>query len=279
MWLIFQPAAAGPAGLMCVSAIIMTLACASVWWRERAAHLAMLVAAALAWLGGNLVWTLGGGMAAATPLWAAFLILTIAGERLELSRLMPTPRRARWILSAIVLLLFAGAWQALVAEAGLRIYAAALGLLALWLLRYDIARRTVRMTGVTRYMAVCLLSGYVWLLVAALLGLAGAFGVTSSWRDAALHALLLGFVMAMVFGHAPVVVPALTRLRFVWSPSFYGVLALLHASLLLRVGAGLAGNFVLRQWGALGNTLSLLGALILIIGAVRRRALRPPVQG
>ena len=42
---------------------------------------------------------------------------------------------------------------------GLQILGVSMVALALWLLRYDIARRTVRETGLTRYVAVCLLSG------------------------------------------------------------------------------------------------------------------------
>ncbi len=39
----------------------------------------------------------------------------------------------------------------------------ALLLIALWLLRFDIARKTVRRTGLTRFIALNLLIGYVWL--------------------------------------------------------------------------------------------------------------------
>ncbi len=41
-------------------------------------------------------------------------------------------------------------------------------------LQYDIARRNIGTQGLTRFIAACLLSGYVWLAVAGLLGLAGA---------------------------------------------------------------------------------------------------------
>lgn len=263
--LIASPTSAlGPA-LLSLAALGMTLACASIWWRQRVAHLATLAAAALAWLLGNLLWWASGSLVAAVPAWAAFLILTIAGERLELSRFVPTPVRARQVFAGIVLLLLLTAlpagWHADV----LRVYALALLLLAGWLLRYDIARRTVRVRGLTRYMALCLLSGYVWLGVAAVLGMAGAFTVGSLLRDAALHALLLGFVFAMVFGHAPVIVPALTRLRMRWHAGFYLPLVLLHASLLLRVASTWADAFSWRQWGALGNALVLLLFVVLVL--------------
>ncbi|MFA9441808.1 hypothetical protein ACDA63_19435 [Uliginosibacterium sp. sgz301328] len=261
--------------LMTAGSLAMTLACASVWRRERAAHLATLCAGALAWLAGNGVWWATGSVAAATPLWAAFLILTIAGERLELSRLVPTSPAARRTFFGIVVLLASTGLAAAVSALGLRAFAATLALLAIWLLRHDIARRTVRTPGLTRFMAVCLLSGYAWLLVAAALGVAGAFDNGAVLRDAALHSLLLGFVFSMVFGHAPVIVPALTRLRFAWRPVFYLPLALLHATLIVRVGAGLGGDYGWRHWGGVGNTIALIVFALLVATAVRRPQRRP----
>ncbi|MFT4172759.1 MAG: hypothetical protein QM639_09390 [Rhodocyclaceae bacterium] len=244
--------------LMSFAAAVMAAACGTVWWRERAAHLATLAAGALAWLAGSLVWAHSGIVATATPLWAAFLILTIAGERLELSRLMPTPRGARRVFALIAALLCVAALMAVVTPWGLRLFALALSALAVWLWRYDIARRTVRGSGLTRYMAVCLLSGYAWLMVAGMLGVAGAFAPGAPLRDAALHALLLGFVFSMVFGHAPVIVPALTRCRFAWHTGLYLPLLLLHLTLGVRVWAGLAGQFAWRTWSGAANTLALI---------------------
>lgn len=100
--------------------------------------------------------------------------------------------------------------------------------IAAWLGRYDLATRTVRAKGITRYIAVCLLSGYVWLAVG------GALLALGLARDAALHAILLGFVFSMVFGHAPVIFPAVLRVALPYRPLFYLPLAVLHAGVLLR---------------------------------------------
>ncbi|HEX5127856.1 MAG TPA: hypothetical protein VFW00_14010, partial [Rhodocyclaceae bacterium] len=192
--------------LMSVAALFMLFACTSVWLRQRAVHHAVLGIAALAWLLGDLVWAWQGSVSPAVLFWAAFLTLTIAGERLELSRFVPTSKNAKGIICIIVTVMMDGAIYSLFnATAGSRTFALALLALALWLLRYDIARRTIRMHGLTRYMAICLLSGYAWTAVAALLGLTGAFATGHPLHDAALHALLLGFVFSMVFAHAPVI--------------------------------------------------------------------------
>lgn len=254
----------GPVMLV-LAAAAMTAACASVWRRQPAAHHATLLAGALSWLVGNLVWLLGASLVAAVPLWAAFLILTIAGERLELSRFVPTPPHARRLFAAIVALLMAAALVAAFHDAALEIYALALLMLAAWLLRYDIARRTIHSHGLTRYMAACLLSGYLWLALAAVLGLSGGMAAGSPLRDASLHALLLGFVFAMVFGHAPVIVPALTRLRMRWHGGFYVPLVLLHMGLLVRVASLWSGDFSWRQWGALGNAFVLVMFVAMVL--------------
>ena len=68
--------------------------------------------------------------------------------------------------------------------------------------------------------------------------------------DAALHAIFVGFVFSMVFGHAPVILPAVLRVRFPYHPVLYLPLALLHASLAVRV-------FVSTAAGAWGNAAAI----------------------
>jgi hypothetical protein len=150
-------------------------------------------------------------------------VLTIAGERLELARFMPPSPRARNVFLVIVgamLLAVLGSW---LSEEGLRFLGATLAALAVWLLRQDVARRTVLQSGLTRFIAVCLLSGYVWLLLG---------GVLLAWQpasgfvmDAVLHAVFVGFVLAMVFGHAPIIFPAVVRVALPYHAAFYLPLA------------------------------------------------------
>lgn len=274
--LLVWPGELWAAMLLVLAALCMSAACVDVWRRQREAHLATLAVAAIAWLLGNLLWWGSGSLIAAVPAWSAFLILTIAGERLELSRFVPTPRASRVVFGVITILLLLSGVAAGIYPEALRVYALALLLLAGWLLRYDIARRTVRGKGLTRYMAVCLLSGYLWLGGAAALGLAGGLAAGSLLRDAALHALLLGFVFAMVFGHAPVIVPALTRLRLRWHAGFYLPLVLLHGSLALRVLSAWNGEFAWRQWGGIGNSLVLLLFVAMVLESLQVG--RPPKE-
>jgi hypothetical protein len=109
---------------------------------------------------------------------------------------------------------------------------------------FDLARVTIRQDRLPRYVAACLLAGYFWL------GLAGALIALATGYDAALHAFFVGFVFSMVFGHAPVILPAVLRTRFPYHPVLYLPLALLHASLAVRV-------LVSTPLGAWGNAAAI----------------------
>ncbi|MDE2600468.1 MAG: hypothetical protein KGL40_12680 [Rhodocyclaceae bacterium] len=237
--------------------------------QQKVLHLFALAVASAMWLYGNLLWLNQGFVAPAVTAWQSFLILTIAGERLELSRFLNTPVRARRLFALLMGVQVVGVvgndiWPLL--------FPLALLGLAAWLLRYDIVRRTLRQSGLPRFIAVCIGSGYLWLIAGALLQLCGQLGLTAPARDAVLHALLIGFVFAMVFGHAPIVLPAVTKLKLPYHPVLYAPLALLHLSLALRFAAGLLDNFPLRLWAALGNAAALgLFALSVAILLLRRK--------
>lgn len=229
--------------------------------RQVALHTGLLLLGALAWLAAQGLFSWCGAVSpAAIAGWAAFLVLTVAAERLEMTRLMRRRPGAQASLQAIVALLLIGGPATAVSPAvGGALFGTALGMLALWLLRFDIAWRTVRTQGLSRYMAVCLLCGHAWLLLAGV-----AWGLQAwGWpgRDVALHALGLGFLFGMVMGHAPVILPALTRLKVYYTPWFYAPLALLQASLLLRFLA--STPFA----GAVGNAAALALFAATLIGA------------
>lgn len=249
------------------AACVLSLASLALCQRQPVLHLATLALAALMWLLGNLFWWHQGTPAAVLP-WLAFLVLTIAGERLELSRFLPTPAAAHRVFAVLGVLLTIGALISMM------VFALALIALVAWLMRHDIVRRTLRQEGLPRYIAICLASGYAWLLISALLMLCGAFRPELPLRDASLHALLLGFVFSMVFGHAPIVLPAVARLRLPYHPVLYLPLVLLQLSLAVRLLAGMLGDFALRQQAALANA----GALILFALTVASLLLRASRQ-
>ena len=235
--------------LMAAAAALFVAGAMRIVWRQPSLEAATLLAGAAAWLAGNLLLVEG---SAAVPWWIAFFVLTIAGERLELSRYL---RRPPWVRKAFALL----AALLLVSPAVPPLLGAVLVLLAAWLLAFDLARVTIRQDRLLRYVAACLLAGYGWL------ALGGALMALGAAYDAALHAIFLGFVFSMVFGHAPVIVPAVLRVRFPYHPALYLPLALLHASLAVRV-------FVSVPLGAWGNAAAIALFIATALGLILARA-------
>ena len=245
------------AWLAVLAAVVFVAVNVLVVRRQREPHTVLLLVSAMAWLGGNTVHAADPFGAAAVPWWFSFLVLTIAAERLEMTRLMRRRPGAAEALYLVLALMLAGAAAALPSPmAGLLLFGVALVALAAWLLAFDIARKTVRARGLSRYMAVCLLLGYAWL------GLSGAAWVLLALghgtRDLALHALALGFVFSMMLGHAPVILPALARIKVHFNAFFYVPLALLHSSLVVRLFLAPAEPRAL----ALGSTWNALAMLL-----------------
>jgi hypothetical protein len=243
---------------------------------HRQAHLTWLAVGSALAVVGNALWWAGLPVHVGTPFALGFLIATILGERLELSRLVPRPALAPRLFTGlaglfVVALGLGLAWPA----AGAALAGLALVGLASWLARWDIARVTVRKPDLPGYVAVCLLSGYGWLAVGgAVWAGAGALRADGAWGDAALHALGLGFVMSMVFGHAPIILPAVTGLKVRFVRALYVGLTLLHLAVALRVSGALGGQLVVRQAGGWASALALLAfaaAMAWGVGAGRHR--------
>lgn len=244
----------GSAGLAATSAVLLR--------RQVALAHALLTLGAALWLGGNLRWLGGAAIPQVVSWWQGFLVVTIVAERLELSRLLSISRRqlAGFLLAVGVLL---GGLVVTVAslDAGSRLCGLGFLALALWLWRHDIARRTVRKSGLARFIAVALLAGYAWLGVGGVLAII-AGGVTAGPAyDAIVHAILVGFVIGMVFAHAPVIFPAILRVALAYSRSLYVPVALLQVALGLRLLGDLLALAALRQIGGLLNALVLLAFL------------------
>lgn len=271
-----------PAGplLMTLSSLGLVAVSCEIVRRQRALFTVTLGLGSLAWLAGNVLWLSNWQVHRLALLWAGFPVLTICGERLELSRLLSLSRRSRGAF-----LLAAGLFAAgLLASApspdrGVQWAGAGMVALALWLFRYDVARRTIKQRGLTRHVAACLLSGYVWLGVAGVIATAWGGVPLGPRYDALLHALFLGFVFSMIFGHAPIVLPAALGKSVPYRRGFYLHLGALHASLLLRIGGDLAEWPAASLWGGLLNAAAILLFLGNVGRAVRSRPQEGPASG
>jgi uncharacterized protein involved in response to NO len=117
-----------------------------------------------------------------------------------------------------------------------------------------------------------LFTGYFWLGIAGLL-LIGFGPVYAGFQyDAIIHAISVGFVFSMVFGHAPVILPALTGRQVTFTPMLYLPLIILHLSITVRVLSDLSLSFDGRLWASALNAVGVL----LFLATLVLRVIRQP---
>ncbi|MDY7087565.1 MAG: hypothetical protein SYR96_20925 [Actinomycetota bacterium] len=252
-WALLAPACSGLGGLVLVAtgptlagktlamaaSVVLLGIYRALWRRQPSAALLAQGCGAFGWYAATLLWLAGYAVAEIVPWMAVFVVATIAGERLELAYIALRDRNAEhWFLVALAAVLGGATAGTVWPAAGAHLFGAGVLAVTAWLAVFDVARRTVRAEGLPRYIAAGLLAGYGWLALAGLLW-AGAGPVLEGPRyDATLHALFLGFVMSMIFVHASVILPGVLRRPLPYHRALYVPLALLHASLLVRVVLG-----------------------------------------
>ncbi|MDT0393986.1 MULTISPECIES: hypothetical protein [Streptomyces] len=294
-WPYLAPGALGAGGLLLLSpldpavprlllvagtAVLVALYLA-FWRRQPSAALVAQAAGAVSGLGAALLWLGGLDVPRLLPWLAAFLVLTIAGERLELARVALLAPRAEPAFLACVGAVATGVVATLMWPAtGTLLLGAALLALVAWLVVHDVARRLLRSTGLPRFSAACLLAGYAWLGLAGALWLLGGPVAGGSRYDAVVHAVFLGFVMSMIMAHAPVILPAVLRRPLPYHPGLALAAWLLHGSLALRVIVGDLRE--IRGAWQLGGVLNITAVLLFVltaatasVAATRRRTPDP----
>lgn len=293
-WALLAPACAGLGGLGLVltgpslpaKALLMAGSVAllgiyrALWRRQQSAALVAQATGAFAWYAATLLWLAGYRVAETVPWLAVFVVATIAGERLELARIAPVDRHTeRWFLAAVASLLAGATAATLWPAPGGHLFGAGVLAVVAWLVRFDIARRTIGGAGLPRYVAVGLLAGYAWLVLAGLLWTGMPTTVDGARYDAVVHAVFLGFVMSMIFVHAPVILPAVLRRPLPYHGVLYAPLVALHASLLVRVGLGDAlGLEPVWRWAGVANVAAVLGfaaCAVALSSTARGAAARP----
>lgn len=100
-----------------------------------------------------------------------------------------------------------------------------------------------------------MLAGYFWLGLTGLYLLISPPGSGTFAYDAAVHGITIGFVLSMVFGHALIILPAITGVLVRYHPALYGPLVLLHASVALRM---VSDYFELIEPRALSGPLTVI---------------------
>ena len=264
------PLLVGQAALVAGSTVLLAIY-AEIWRKQGSVSTAVQVLGALSGLMATIFWLRGIGIPRLAPLLILYLVLTIAGERLELSRISPTVNRRTeaWMLGIGLALSFGSVIALVWPIAGYPLLGAGMLALVAWLFRHDIATRMVRSSGLPRYMACCLLAGYGWLIVVGGIWLLQGPVYSGPAYDAMMHAVFLGFVMSMIMAHAPTILPAVLRRPLPYRPIMYLPAALLHVSLLARVLLGDAYGWpVLVQWGGVFNIVSVLLFVVIAVVSV-----------
>lgn len=225
-------------------------------------HQYVMAAGAAFYLIGIVAWVQKGLIAAAVPWWIGFVFFTIIGERLELSKFLPTPTWAKKALLAILGLFFLGMLLPFHGHGRWLMGFAAVAV-SYWLLHFDMAKIAAKKEKQFRYIGVGLRVGYVWLT---LHGLALCFLDNHGFfYDLYLHTFFLGFAFSMIWAHAPIILPMVLNLKL---SLYHSVLwigwVVFQLSLLGRALVSLMGWAELRLFFGIVNGLSILSMFVLM---------------
>lgn len=242
-----------------LGAIVLLVMFLEIFRRQPALYTVVQTVGAGCLVGGNVLGGNGVIVPYLIPWWGSFLVLVIAAERLELSRVLRLTGLDRTTFAIPVVLTLSGCLLSTVSfTAGFVTVAGGWLLVATWLLFHDIAYRNLARPGLPRFTAICLLIGYGWLLLGAALIYERGGVLVGLAYDAALHAVFLGFVLSMIFAHAPVILPAVIGRPLPFHRILYAPLVLLHTSLAVRIYADLALLPGVRSWAGLFNVVAIV---------------------
>ncbi|MFI5304082.1 MAG: hypothetical protein ACHQYP_04730, partial [Nitrospiria bacterium] len=252
-----------------LSSLILVVVFLTFYLRQPELYTLTMGLGSISWMIGNFLWFFEVPINRLFIWWGAFLVLTIVGERLELARLGFLTSFAKKTYQAGIGLLSGGLAITLISfDIGLKLTGIGFIVLAVWLLKFDIARHTVRQLGLTRFIAIALLLGHIWLAVAGILSFFIGANLSFYSYDAVIHSLFIGFVFSMIFGHAPIIFPAILGTPLKYHPGFYLHLGLLHLTLILRVGSDMIEWQAGQKWAGSLNVIVILLFLFITVYSV-----------
>lgn len=170
------------------------------------------------------------------------------------------PGQKQAVLISLLVLFLISIFLPFHSAAGSIVPAVSLAGTAIWLLKYDMARLSLKKPGHSfysrpaAYNRLCLAPHYFTVAGGAYFG---------SFYDASLHSFFLGFVFMMIFAHAPVILPAVLKLNV--SPfgrSLYFWYALLNITLLFRILTFIPQTAPYKMWAGMLNGIAVLGFFV-----------------
>ena len=261
-----------PAAMWMSAMALLTAIYLAIWKRQQTFFLLIQILGAIAGLIGITLWGRGSDIPQVVPWWTAFLILTILGERLELARIAFISNTLQVRVFVESLAYFTALTTAMFAPTlGYPLMGLALAVLVVDVGSHDVALRTIRTQGLTKFMAAAMLGGYAWALLAAGIWVVQGPVYWGYGYDTSVHALTIGFALSMVMAHAPIILPAVARREVPYSPVLWAVWGLLQAGLLVRVIAGarvgLGQDSVFGGW-QFGGAVDVFAVLTFVITTV-----------
>lgn len=239
-------------------------------WREQRPS-PVSAGSGLAWVLAAALWSAGWSPVRLAPVLAAFLVLALVGQRLEVWRARDHTAGGRAVVGACGMVGLAAAWTLVDRPTGLVAGGLAMAVLAVLLARHDDAARPRGRSALPRLVSVCLLAGYLWLGASGLLWVGLGVGVRGPLLyDAALHTLFLGFVISVTMGQVPTLLTTRGRpMRDRWT--LWAPVVLLHLSVATRVVADLLGSTWGRGMSSHGNVTAILVYGVVVWRVARRR--------
>ncbi len=236
--------------------------------RHKHYYFYIMLLGAVCWIIGNIFLLQGQLYAKSVSWWIVFILYTVLGERLELSKFMPPTRWKKPLLWVSCIILMTGLLMPYHGP-GSQVTGLGFVLIALWLLKYDIIRKSIKVKGLHRYSASMLGAGYFWLLITGIFFMVGTQQVYM--YDAAIHAFFMGFTFSMIFAHGPIIFPGVAGLPF---KPFHNILYLLGTVLQLSLIIRICGDhFVLtdlRMVGGLLNAVIILLFFVTLVILIKR---------
>ena len=201
------------------------------------------------------------------PWWMAFILFIIVGERLELTKFLPTSKKAKSLLYLLLIVFLAGTFTTYHMPGKYLLGAALIGI-GVWLIRNDIVKISLDKKGRHQYIAILLLIGYIWLLITGFI--TTFFSIGGYMYGAMVHSFFLGFAFSMIFAHGPIIIPGIIKQNYdLFSKSLYIWVFGFQLTLLLRLAGDFTSIEVLRLIGGMGNAIFILCFFVNIIVNVR----------
>lgn len=252
------------------------LMCAWFIYQYKELYYYLFFIGAFCLLTGNIVLRNTALYPAAIIWWMQFLLFTIVAERLELSRFLPITPGKRLLLLVSLSAVLAGAFIPYHLNGNI-VFAVALVATAVWLLKYDMAFKSVKSKGQHRYSGSLLITGYFWLIVTAILLVVEKKFLLG--YDAVLHSFFIGFVFSMIFSHAPIILPAVAKIAVkIYRPVLYTWFVLLQASLIVRIIADITADAAMRRAAGFSNGVVILfffmTVAIIVAGELKKKRMR-----